>query len=191
MTRQANTSYLFNMVFCARIIQTGAVWLTALMTLAAGTPHFECRCPNGRIKPFCLALFSGKTGCCCGGSCCSVIPGDEDKALAAAAFPSSAGAKKTCCCCCKAPAENAGSESRTASRFEKVGCRKTLAEAAVAIPVPFVKAPVQDATAHLFVPAPEPTMEPDGFGACDCLPADYYHWPPPTDLVTVLQRFLI
>jgi hypothetical protein len=167
------------------------MWLTAIMMLVAGTPHFHCRCPNGRIKPFCLALLTGKTGCCCDGSCCSAFPGDDAKGLATHASPSATVAKKTCCCG-KAHQDNTRDESRTAPRLGKAGCQKTLAEAAAAVSEPSVKVSVLDLTAHLLVPAPEPMMEHDGFGPWDYLSAYHYHRiPPPTDLVTVLQHFLI
>jgi len=149
------------------------------MTLIAGTPHFDCRCPNGRVKPFCLVGLTGKHGCCC-----------EDSLCAARASLSATVAQKSCCRC-KAYDEAAGDESRTDARLGKAGCQKTLVEGIVAIPAPSVKAPVQDLTAHLFVAAPESTMTQEGFGAGDGLFANHYHWPPPTDLVTVLQRFLI
>lgn len=161
------------------------------MTLVAGTPHFDCRCPNGNVKPFCLTFLTGKTGCCCEGSCCSEFPGEEVETFAAHDSPSVIAPKETCCCC-KAHQEKAGDESRTASRFGKACCQKSLAVMAVAVLEPSVKVSVQDLTAHLFVPAPEAMMEHDGFGSCDCLSAYHYHWiPPPIDLVTVLQHFLI
>ncbi len=172
-----------------RVVQTGATWLTAIMMLIAGTPHFDCRCPNGNIKHICLSLFSGKSGCCCEGSCCSAIRGDDAKDLTDHPSPSAAVAKAGCCC--KGRQENARDESQTDARLGKAGCQKTLAKAAAAIAEPAMKAPVQDPTAHLFVPAAELLAGQDGFGACDCLFAHRYHWPPPTDLVTVLQRFLI
>jgi hypothetical protein len=161
------------------------------MTLVAGTPHFDCRCPNGNVKPFCLPLLTGKTGCCCQGSCCSAFAGEEGETLAAQASPSATAPKKTCCCC-KAHQENAGDESRTASRFGKTCCQKTLAMAAVAVSEPSGKVSVLNLLAHLLVPAPEAMMEHDEFGSCDYLSAYHYHRiPPPTDLVTVLQHFLI
>lgn len=177
------------MVF-RRAVQTGAIWLTAIMTLVVGTPHFVCRCPNGNVKAFCLALLSGKSSCCCEGSCCSTSLGDDEEGLSTHASLSATVATKTCCCC-KTHQENANDESRTDSRLGKAGCQKTLAEATVAVPVPAAKAPVHDLTAYLFVPAPEPVTGADGFEVCDCLFANHFHWPPPTDLVTVFQRFLI
>jgi hypothetical protein len=176
------------MLFC-RATQTGAIWLTALMTLVAGSPHFDCRCPNGHIKPFCLALLAGKSGCCCEGSCCSASTGDDARDFAAHSYPSATVPRKACCC--KAHPENATDESRNAPQLGKVCCQKTIAVAAVGASEPSVKAPVRDLTAHLLVPAPGASMGQDGFGVCDCLFANHYHRPPPTDLVTVLQRYLI
>lgn len=170
-------------------VQTGAIWLTAIMTLIAGTPHLVCRCPNGHVKPSCLSLFSGKTSCC-GNSCCSASQVDDGKGSAARISLSATLIKKNCCCC-KAHQEDASDESRTNSKLGKERCQKNLVEGIVAVPAPSVKAPVQDLTVHLFVPAPETTMAQEGFGACDSSFANHYHWPPPTDLVTVLQRFLI
>jgi hypothetical protein len=178
------------MVFC-RAVQTGAVWLTAIMTLVAGTPHFVCRCPNGNVKPFCFAFLSGKNGGCCDGSCCSASQVDEGKGFAALASFSATGIKKSCCCC-KTHQEKASDPSRTDANLGNARCQKVLVDGIAAVPAPSVQAPLQDLTAHLFVPAPETTMAQEGFGACDSAFANRCHWPPPsTDLVTVLQRFLI
>src|SRR5947209_9321824 len=59
------------MVRARSTASVGLVWLTAAMTVVAGTPHFACRCPDGHVKPFCLGLASKTTGCCCGSACCS------------------------------------------------------------------------------------------------------------------------
>ena len=177
------------MVF-SRAMQTGAVWLTAIMTLVAGTPHLVCVCPNGNAKPFYFALLSGKNSGCCDGSCCSASQVRDGKDFDTQPSLSATVIKKSCCCC-KAHQEAARNESRTDVKLGKVRCHKTLVEGIIAVPATAVKAPSQDLTAHLFVPALEPVTGYYGFGACGCLFADYYHWPPPTDLVTVLQRFLI
>ncbi|MHB1424310.1 MAG: hypothetical protein ACYC3I_14140 [Gemmataceae bacterium] len=180
-----------NMATFGRAVQTGTIWLTAMMTLIAGIPHFVCRCPNGNVKPFCLALLSAKTACCRDGSCCSASPADDETGLVTHVSPSTPVAKKTCCCR-NADREDAGSGSRTEAQFKKAGCQRVLAAAAVAISESSVKASLEDFTAHLFLPAPEPIMGQDGFGACDSLSAYHSPWSPPsTDLVTLLQRFLI
>lgn len=54
--------------------------LTALMTVTAGLPLSQCRCPDGRIKLFCQGTASSESGCCCASSC------------------SSGGAARPCCC---------------------------------------------------------------------------------------------
>ena len=165
--------------------------MTALMTLVAGTPHFDCRCPNGRIKPFCLALLTGRTGCCCEGSCCSAPPGDDEKGHTTHPSPAATVPKKACCCC-KAHQGNARGGSRTAPGLGKVGCQKSLAEMASAVSEPSVKVSEKALSAHLFVPTLEPVTEHDGFGPGAFLTAYHQHRiPPPTDLVTVLQHFLI
>src|SRR5260370_3243049 len=53
----------------------GQAWLTAVMTLLTAVPHFDCRCPDGQFKPFCLSISRDASGCCCGGTCCSSTEG--------------------------------------------------------------------------------------------------------------------
>jgi hypothetical protein len=58
-----------------KIVMTGQVLLTAIMTLIAGTPHLSCLCPDGATKPVCSPLAADPSGCCCGGgNCCSPDP---------------------------------------------------------------------------------------------------------------------
>jgi hypothetical protein len=56
------------------------VWLTAVMVPIAGFPHFDCRCPNGHVKYFCIGTIRNAAGCCCGSACCG------------------AAGQSTCCC---------------------------------------------------------------------------------------------
>jgi hypothetical protein len=56
------------------IAVTGHVWLTAIMTLVAGLPHWQCLCPNGTTKSARLELTAQAccgNGDCCGKRCCS------------------------------------------------------------------------------------------------------------------------
>ncbi len=55
--------------------------LAAVMTMTAGMPRVQCRCPDGRIKLFCQGNTS--SGCCC------------------AADRSSSPEAKSCCCAAK------------------------------------------------------------------------------------------
>src|SRR6266436_2825992 len=59
-----------NMRTLWRKVRVAHAWLTAAALLVAAAPHFRCVCPDGRVKPFCLAVPSGPSGCCCGGTCC-------------------------------------------------------------------------------------------------------------------------
>ena len=69
--------------------------LAAVMTVTAGLPGFECRCPDGRVKLFCQGNASSPSGCCC-------AAGDSS-------FPE---AKS---CCCEAKKAN-GQEPRAAEK---------------------------------------------------------------------------
>jgi hypothetical protein len=48
----------------------GKVWLTAVMTLVAGIPQFDCGCAREIAKPQASSQKS-QAGCGCGGKCCS------------------------------------------------------------------------------------------------------------------------
>jgi hypothetical protein len=57
--------------------------LAAVMTMTAGMPRVQCRCPDGQIKFFCQGNPSSPSGCCC------------------AADDASSPDVKTCCCAAK------------------------------------------------------------------------------------------
>jgi hypothetical protein len=50
----------------------GQVWLTAAMTLVAGMPQIECRCPREVLKPH--ASGQACPACCCGEGCSPNAP---------------------------------------------------------------------------------------------------------------------
>src|SRR5437763_1077342 len=73
------------MTFIRHTFCAGLVWLTAVATLTAGLPHFQCRCPDGRSKAVCDARpEAAGSGCsCCRAaaasqaprhSCCKTVP---------------------------------------------------------------------------------------------------------------------
>ena len=45
--------------------------VAAIMTVTAGLPSFQCRCPDGRVKLFCQGSVSSSSGCCCATGCSS------------------------------------------------------------------------------------------------------------------------
>lgn len=87
--------------------------LTVVMTIGAGLPCLECRCPNGRVHPFGLAWLLG-TPPCCGSACCASRPETIPAPLAAEPDPPS-------CCTAHAPepAVPAG------EHVERTGCQRT------------------------------------------------------------------
>jgi len=53
------------MYYVRRALVHSFVWLTAAATLLAGTPHVQCRCPDGTFKPVCFAPVGMEPCCCC------------------------------------------------------------------------------------------------------------------------------
>jgi hypothetical protein len=51
-----------------RRMRGGLALITTAMAVVTGLPHYHCRCPDGRVKLFCLG-FPLASGCCCGSSC--------------------------------------------------------------------------------------------------------------------------
>jgi len=164
-----------------RTASVGLVWLTAAMTVVAGTPHFDCRCPDGHVKPFCLGLASKTTGCCCGRACCS----------------GSAGGK---CCCYRTHGTPAGcgGRVRTPRPGGEIrpgaggpGCANTLAGQEL-----LALSPSEQTASDDLVPQPGlPTSAvlPDTLvnGARGQLSGATRPPAPPADLVTLLGRLLI
>jgi hypothetical protein len=84
------------MAMFRKTILTGSVHLTAAMLLVAGLPHFECRCPNGHRRLFCLSLFSSSLGRCME-PCCTAPPTQPEKSIGSA---TTSGLTQTGSCCC-------------------------------------------------------------------------------------------
>jgi hypothetical protein len=171
------------MAALAGATRAGFVLLTALLTLVAGLPHVRCRCPSGRVIPFCLgSLFHGATGCCAAESpsspdgCCASANGAE----------TDPGAPSCCCHASAAWAEEAASEARLAAGH----CTKSLTAAddlATASRHPG-SAPASDSfdllpPAGILAAALQDREPPSRQG--------HSLAPPPTDLVTALQRLTI
>src|SRR6266567_3096934 len=109
------------------------VGLTVFSTLAAGTPHFQCHCPNGRLKPICVSSPTRIGGCCCGGDCCG-----SDKAAAT----TTSNAEKHCCCCASQDINPKKASERTGPALRATCCSKTLVlPAAQALPDPKIASP--------------------------------------------------
>jgi hypothetical protein len=143
----------------------GHIWLTALMTLVAGVPHFACRCPDGQVKPFCMGTPSSKSRCCCRGTCCSPIEGGT--------------------CCCAAQSRTAGPEVGHSN------CTKTLAPS-VLLTVGHGRTTIaKPLTAGALVAAQAASVVSLTTMARARSAWQAHQIAPPSDLITVLQRLVI
>jgi len=170
------------MAFGRKILLAGLMWLTAAMTLVAGFPHFECRCPDGHFKPFCLGFCSATSGCC-GESCCRVHG-------SAVARRQPVAEHKPCCCCHQENRDRA----RPAHGFSQVkqpGCVKKVAPFKTWTPSHDKAKVARDQTVQVLdLPCPS------GMTDTAQTMGERTSWEirllgPPTDLVTLLQHFLI
>jgi hypothetical protein len=171
-------------------------WLTATTLLVAATPHFHCVCPNGKVKRFCLNIASGPTGCCCGGSCCAGNQGGECCCQAPGRLAAEQNAEQPCCCCA-ATAQQPRQDTRPAGAAAHVQgkcCTKTPEGGFIAVTPeqgPERLGPSSGGLT-LLVAAPGPALAavaPHGGGWR--LAWQSHQLPPPTDLVTTLQRLTI
>jgi hypothetical protein len=103
------------MVCIGRAALVANVWVTAAMTLVAGVPHFDCRCPDGSVKPFGLGALSRLAGCCCARTNSKPHPARP----AARPAPSC-----RACCCHQAPP--AADEPESDTGWQRPGCTKLL-----------------------------------------------------------------
>ena len=161
-------------------IVAGLVWATATSTLMASTPFILCRCPNGDVRIFGSASTAAKSPCC-NVTCC----------------PSDDGAK-SCCCHKNASGNNTVQNQGTGVKnsgdgpiFVKASCQKALVQVdASALNQQYNKL-TQSPTEHLHLQCETAC----GISAVMSIPYMVI-WrvdrlPPPTDLVTSLQRLII
>ncbi len=165
------------------------VWVTAVMTLVAGLPHFDCRCPDGRVKPFCLSFAFETSGCCCSGTCCS--PTEESANRSGYGTTPARQAKKAPCCSRHRGPETSELPSANGCRAGGSGCVRTLTQPQDVACAPSQATGRADVAALVAVPA--------SVSFVHALPAAAHNQPswethslaPPVDLVTVLQHLLI
>jgi hypothetical protein len=154
----------------------GLTYLTAIMTLFAGFPHIECRCPNGQIKLFCFdSASTASENCCCR---------DHD---VAAPRPVKHG---SCCGHCHGGPHGEAPFDR--SHLQAAGCTKVLAQAEVFVLSPG-KTALRDVTGlpgH-FVFAPQALFLALPAAVPCQISRPIQLLDPPTDLAVRLQRLLI
>jgi hypothetical protein len=169
-----------------RTTWAGFGWLTAVMTLVASLPHFQCQCPNGSVKPFCFGVFCSSSGCCCGDVCSG---GPKDSQCNSKATPARKGRAP---CCCAHPISKAQPKSSDGPPcIEGRGCQKSLAQQQPFAPLAPTKGVHGLGTADqtllsAAIPTPLGSARPGTEMSVLHLAV-----PPPSDLVILLQRFLI
>jgi hypothetical protein len=152
----------------------GLTYLTAIMTLFVGLPHFECRCPDGHIKLFCLgAALPDK-----GSSCCR-----EQAAL-------NAGRANQRSCCGHGHGGRRAEAPAGRDHLQAAGCQKVLVQAedialssGKTVPREIIVVPCDLAFAPPLLALP---------GGAPCQISRPFHLlSPPIDLAVRLQRLLI
>jgi hypothetical protein len=172
-----------------RTALAGLVWLTAGMTLLAQMPHFDCRCPTGQVKPFCLGFTQEKSPCCCGGGCCS---GNPNGPCCCGGKESPTGGKAKNRSCCNHQTQPKG-DPRPDGRpvANSASCVKTLAQQGLLAPGPAKETNGKDVGLRAAVATqPTPFYPPAGLSP-GRLSDSLHLLAPPADLVTLLQRLLI
>lgn len=192
-------------MFCVRkAAKLLLVLATGTSMLFAGTPHFECRCADGTFKPICFGPISSESSCCCSGSCGDGCCGKNSS--------SKGKPEKNAPCCGQKTEAQTGSEpdsggatsgsgektDRRAGRDRVEGpmvsgtcCHRTLAQADVqCLTRAETKASERSQTTLVLLPVVK-------FGYAMTTPGreqtvwDLCRLPPPTDLITILQRLTI
>jgi hypothetical protein len=168
-----------------KITWAGFAWLTAITTLVAGLPHFQCQCPNGSIKPFCFGVYCSSSGCCCGDVCSG---GPKDSPCNAKAAPARKG--RPACCGGHSGGRPAPQDSGP-PQLEGKGCQKSLAQQQQLAPSSVTKIAYDRGVAHAAYLA-SPAFTPlDSARTGTDVGGLHLAAPPPPDLVIVLQRFVI
>ena len=166
------------MIHIGKAILIGQVYLTAIMTLIAGMPHFVCRCPGELAKAVDSRPATQATACCGCGACGSVSA--REKTIG----------KRSCCSQTSAPSKSegttrshqaAGSECTKVSGLPKIPAVSST-RFAKSIEVSYGVA----AGSLAVLSSPFQTESPDSVSRWTG------HSPaPPTDRVISLQRLLI
>lgn len=148
------------------------VWATSASVLLAATPFPACRCADGHVKLFCFSSASAKSSCCCGGTCC---PSEKDQD-----------------CCHKGKRDPAADKtSEQGPALAKACCAKTLVHVKGSTLNRSETQIDQNAIAMICLTAESATEMIVSPPAQLLAMWRLHQLPPPTDLVTALQRLTI
>ena len=168
-----------------RVLHLAVGWLAVAGTLATGSPHISCVCPNGNLKAFCFGIASNHGGCCCGGgTCCANDDGKSRGDTNQAPVQ-----KSEQCCCANKAKSRADESSKPHLKDDSPCCKKTWKQGAI------TGAPQPDTTAKservvLLLSAPTCHV-PTANDVPRLLSWQNHQIPPPTNLIVTLQHFII
>ena len=174
------------MATLAKTARAAHILLTALLTLLAGSPRVQCRCPDGTLKPFCLSfLFRTSALACC---CAEESPASRGRCCGASLAAPTGAAE---CACCAHRGRPRTDETPDGAAIGGPSCVKTLVGSDNLAPTPSETCALTDLVWGDALSPPEPTALTSISDHALIRGQSHFLAPPPTDLVTVLQRFLI
>jgi hypothetical protein len=174
------------------------VWATAVSTLIGSSPRFECHCPDGTIKPICFGTTSAESSCCRGGCC---TKRDGTRSCCQTTSPDRTEVTKRSCCGRNvgAPSDESPRTRQSKGAIKEKGlevsgrcCQRILVHPDDSMQIRPEPKSNQNCSASVML-LPEVVA----FESADHALADSRaFWqvnrlPPPTDLVTSLQRLTI
>jgi len=169
----------------------GQVWVTAIMTLIAGIPQFSCICSNGSTKSICVSVAMDSSGCCCGGgNCCS--PSQDAGGCCCKPVKAANADRPAHKSCCDARRDQKPDQEQVVRlQADQKCCTKTLTQPQVTA-VSYHKTVVErDASFQAL--SPQSLALSPSWSATAKVPTTWQInlVAPPTDLVELLQRYLI
>jgi hypothetical protein len=160
--------------------------LTAAMTLIAAFPHFECRCPDGHLKPYCLGFCSTTSGCC-GESCCEF---SSKPSWGVVSHPAKSAGRPPCCCC-KHKERQPAKRQRGGFHVNQPPCVKSAAQPESWTSSDAKTTVAKDQTLRAVQLPLVVAMPSDPRKAWEPASWQEHGLAPPADLVTLLQHYLI
>ncbi len=131
--------------------------VAAFMTITAGMPHTQCRCPNGQIKFFCHGNISNPSGCCSTPTASS--PSDGEPCCREAKKEKPPGAelalKRPCCTHTHTEQSKGHENDGSPAKFQAPSCVKTVVAASALDSVENSGTSVQQTIDILALEAPE------------------------------------
>jgi hypothetical protein len=155
------------------VIRVSGAWATAIMMLIAGMPQTACACaPTSGRQPAPEGVVAS-AGCSCGGSCCTTS--------------SELGSQKSCCQKNETSAQNTSHAARVSGPMV---CKIALASRGAFVASTSTKPVTPNSAPTLFVLASPPSGSFTSTNG-NFVPWRLPHQAPPSDLLALLQHFLI